>query len=115
MVATRRSAALWFGLLGAIWGLFLGGLLLALALLGRIWDARLWAISVGIIVFSILGLVGALRVIKRGDMFNAGLMILAGVGILISILFTSPLSVPSALLFFIGAALILLKKDSFNE
>jgi len=40
-----------------------------------------------VIVFSILGLgiVGPLRIIERGNTINAGLMILAGVGILICV------------------------------
>jgi hypothetical protein len=63
--------------------------------------------SIGLIVFSVLGIVGALRIIEGRDTINAGLMILAGVGVLVCLY---QIGILSALLFFIGAVLILLKK-----
>jgi hypothetical protein len=66
-----------------------------------------WLSCIGAIAFSIIGIVGGLRIFENADNVNAGLMIIAGVGILICAVI---LGIFPALLFFLGAALILLKK-----
>jgi hypothetical protein len=74
------------------------------------WEGYAWFI--GQIVFSILGLVGGLRLVKKRDTINAGLMILAGVGLICLDLPAAPPAsqIFVSLLFFVGGALILLKK-----
>jgi hypothetical protein len=112
MVATLRSPALWLGLIGAIPGLLLGAILIVGGIRLGTFSWYVWAWSIGLFVFSILGLIGALRIIEKRDTINGGLMILAGVGLICLDLPAAPPAeqVFIALLFFIGGALILLKK-----
>jgi len=46
-----------------------------------------WARSVGVVVFSIIGMVGVLRIVDKGDTTSAKLMLLAGV-VLISLAYS---------------------------
>ncbi len=104
--SSRLGAAFWLGLVGAIFGLLIGSLQLVGA--SNTHDPLItYAQAIGVVVFSILGILGALRIIERNDTINAGLMLLAGIGMLIWIY---PIGILSAFLFFIGGALILLKK-----
>ncbi len=106
--SSRLGAAFWLGLVGAIFGLLIGAVLLAISTLSFVTaTGEAWARIIGLIVFSILGLVGPLRIIEKQDTINAGLMFVAGVGMLICVY---QLVILSALLFFIGGALLLLKK-----
>ena len=106
--SSRLGAAFWLGLVGAIFGLLIGAALLGLSTLSLVTTSgEGWAIIIGVIIFSILGIVGPLRIIDKGDTVNAGLMVIAGVGMLICI---RQIGILSALLFFIGAALLYLKK-----
>jgi len=106
--SSRLGAAFWLGLVGAIFGLLIGAALLGLSTLSFVTTSgEGWAIIIGVIIFSILGIVGPLRIIDKGDTVNAGLMVIAGVGMLICI---RQIGILSALLFFIGAALLYLKK-----
>jgi hypothetical protein len=100
---SRIGAAFWLGLLGALFGLFLG-----VVRLGFDFSSVEFLRGVGLVIFSILGLVGALRIIESDDRINAGLMLIAGIGVLICLL---PVGVLPAVLFFVGAALIWLKKE----
>jgi zinc-ribbon domain len=104
--SSRLSAAFWLGLVGAIFGLLIGTFYVDVSLFG-------------VIIFSTLGIIGPLRLIDsgdkliaglfwiNGDTINAGLMIIAGIGMLIS---AYQIGILSALFFFIGGALIDLKK-----
>ena len=106
--SSRLGAAFWLGLVGAIFGLLIGAALLGLSTLSFVTTSgEGWAIIIGVIIFSIPGIVGPLRIIDKGDTVNAGLMVIAGVGMLICI---RQIGILSALLFFIGAALLYLKK-----
>jgi hypothetical protein len=106
--SSRLGAAFWLGLVGAIFGLLIAAILLGISTLpSATTEWHFWPRVIGAIVFSILGIVAPLRIIERGDTINAGLMILAGVGILICIY---QFGILSALLFFIGGVLIYLKK-----
>lgn len=101
----RLGATFWLGLFGAIFGMFLGVLYLE-------WPASSSYLFVGIVMIgcSILGLVGGLRIIESNtsiDILNAGLMFIGGVGVL----FLPPFGIVPAALFFVGALLILVKKD----
>jgi hypothetical protein len=103
---SRLGAAFWLGLIGAVFGLLIGAIMMAMASYQS--DPLVaYSRSIGLIVFSVLGIVGALRIIEGRDTINAGLMILAGVGVLVCLY---QIGILSALLFFIGAVLILLKK-----
>jgi len=106
--SSRLGAAFWLGLVGAIFGLLIGALMLGVSTLSFVTTSgEGWAIIIGVIVFSILGIVGPLRIFDIGDANNALLMAIAGVGILACI---RQLGILSALLFFIGAALLYMKK-----
>ena len=106
--SSRLGAAFWLGLIGAIFGLLIGAFYLWMSTISIFSiGGDFWPRTIGVIVFSILGIVGPLRIIEKGDTVNAGLMIIAGVGMLICV---RQLGILSALLFFIGAVLILLKK-----
>jgi hypothetical protein len=95
-----------FGFIGAIFGMLGGAILLAIASYqGN--PLLTYGQGTGLIVFSIVGIVGALRIIERRETLNAGLMFGAGVGILVC---WWQLGILSALLFFLGGALVLLKK-----
>jgi hypothetical protein len=69
--------------------------------------AEYWARAIGVIVFSVIGIIGPLGLIDRGDTYNALLMIIAGLMVLVCV---AQLGILPALLFFIGGALLYLKK-----
>jgi len=126
-----RDAAFRLGNAGGVLGLILvGGLLglglLSLALVVEI-PLEIWLPYFGMVVaFTIIGMSGSYRIINKRDTINAGLMILAGVGMLIpaSLLGIASASLSdiggillffigggfSAVLFFIGGVLMYLKK-----
>jgi hypothetical protein len=104
--SSRLGAAFWLGLIGAVFGILFGLFLFVLGSIGQ-GSPELIIRSVLAIIFSILAIVGGLRIIDERDTINAGLMMLAGVCILLA---ASVFGLFSALLFFIGAALIMLKK-----
>jgi uncharacterized membrane protein len=108
--SSRLGASFYLALIGGIFGIFIGVALISLVLaLGSLGSQPLenWLRYIGIIVFSIIGIVGALRIIDKRDTINAGLMILAGVGVLVSM---EMFGIFSALLFFMGGVLLYLKK-----
>jgi hypothetical protein len=104
--SSRLGAAFWLGLIGAVFGMLFGLFLLVLGSIGQ-GSPELIIRSVLAIIFSILAIVGGLRIIDERDTINAGLMMLAGVCILLA---ASVFGLFSASLFFIGGALIMLKK-----
>ncbi|MGZ4864617.1 MAG: zinc-ribbon domain-containing protein [Halobacteriota archaeon] len=106
--SSHLSASFFLGFVGAMFGLVIGAFLILFSSLGFLsHTAEAWARAVGVIVFSIIGIIGPLRIIERGDTYNALLMILAGVMVLVCV---AQLGVIPALLFFIGGALLYLKK-----
>jgi zinc-ribbon domain len=107
---SRPDAAFWLGLIGGIFGLLIGVYYLYLSSffvssLKNAFDSEYFGIGFMMILVSIAGIVGGLRIIEE-DRANAFLMIIAG-GLSLLIF---PVGVFPALLFFIGGALILLKK-----
>ena len=87
--------------------MLIGAILIGLASSLGSQPFELWLRYIGLIVFSIIGIVGALRIVETSDLNNALLMFLAGVGMLLCV---QQLGIFPALLFFIGGALIYLKK-----
>lgn len=106
--SSRLSASFFLGLFGAIFGLVIGAFLIVFTSLGFVSQtAEDWARAVGVIVFSIIGIIGPLRIIDRGDTYNALLMIIAGLMVLVCI---AQLGILPAVLFFFGGGLLYLKK-----
>jgi hypothetical protein len=71
---------------GGIFGLLIGAILLGLSGLSFVETTpESWAITIGVIVFSVIGIVGALRIIENSDISNALLMFIAGVGVLLCV------------------------------
>ena len=106
----RLGAAFWLGLIGAAIALPIGVVLLTSTthLIG----------GFGLVIVSILGIVGGLRIIENNDTLNGGLMILAGVWAMICFgaylpsigsFFTAPFII-AFLFFFLGGILIFLEK-----
>ena len=105
--SSRLGAAFWLGLIGGIFGLLIGAILIGFASSLGSQPFEFWLRFIGLIVFSIIGIVGALRIVETSDLNNALLMFLAGVGMLLCV---QQFGIFPALLFFIGGALIYLKK-----
>jgi hypothetical protein len=108
--SSRLGAAFWLGLIGAAIALPIGVVLLTSTthLIG----------GFGLVIVSILGIVGGLRIIENNDTLNGGLMILAGVWAMICFgaylpsigsFFTAPFII-AFLFFFLGGILIFLEK-----
>jgi uncharacterized membrane protein len=121
----RRDAAFWLGTIGGIFGIFLGAGLLVIAVVFEL-PLVSWLPFIGIIAFSIIGGSVASTTAKRTTI-NAGLSILAGVGMLFLAFIFGGVGMSiadlfgilsyiagalmfSALLFFISGVLIYLKK-----
>jgi len=102
--SSRLGASFWLGLVGAIFGFLIGALLISNLSFG---SASLIARSMGAIFFSFLAIIGGIRIFEDSDTYNALLMFIAGVGILACLY---QLGILSAILFFIGGSLILIKK-----
>lgn len=106
--SSRLSASVFLGFVGGMFGLVIGAFLIVFSSLGFLSQtAEAWARAIGVIVFSIIGIIGPLKIIDRGDTYNALLMIIAGVMVLVCV---AQLGIIPALLFFIGGALLYLKK-----
>jgi len=93
----RLGIVFWLGFMGALLGFFLA-----------VTSPAGWTVDIGAVLFPIIGLAGASR-LRENDTINAGLMLLAGVGMFFFENFYV-IAIISALLFFLGGALILLKK-----
>jgi zinc-ribbon domain len=105
--SSRLGAAFYLALIGGIFGIFIGSVLIAISLAWGTQSLEGWLRDIGLVVFSIIGIVGALRIVDKRDTINAGLMIIAGVGVLVSALY---IGIFSALLLFMGGVLLYLKK-----
>ncbi len=95
--SSRTGIVFWLGFMGALLGFFLAAT-----------SPAGWTVAIGAVLFPIIGLAGASR-LRKNDAINAGLMLLAGVGMALFENFYI-IAIVSALLFFIGGALIALKK-----
>jgi hypothetical protein len=104
--SSRLGAAFWIAIIGAIFGIILGVFLLAIASIS-VEESLTYAKGIGLIVFSVVGILGALRIINDADTPNALVMFIAGVGVLVC---WFPIGILSAILFFVGGVLILVKK-----
>jgi hypothetical protein len=108
--SSRLGAAFWLGLIGAVIGMLIGALLLT--------DTTHIISGLGLVIFSLLAIIGGLRLIEDRDNLNASLMILAGAWALLCVVtipelkyfgFAALLFI-SFLFFILGGVLIYLKK-----
>ncbi len=101
--------AFWLGLIGLIFGI-LGGVFAGLignldAAFNETGSSSLYANAAGALIFSIVGMTGA--VLEKRKLLGGGLMIIGALGVLISI---SWFGILTFILFLIGGVLILAQK-----
>jgi|GEM_PF-1755681 len=118
---SRLGPVFWFVLVGAILGILLGTLQIGinvnefLTLQLSSYDSTRLALafiagSMGTIIFSIIGLIAGFGITEE-KVVRASLIILAGVGILTCCFWGFWGTILPAMLFFIGGALLFLKKE----